>query len=277
MILHKSQLDALLTQHNIQTSSLDVLWEVDENIVYGITIDGSNAIETWRLLYKIVSITQHYPVLLGSKEEANTYIESNGFMEKASPFLAVSEIINVGNSLDIEEWLVDVEAQRREEWRELGIEDEDDIYSLISEIDPVALEEMIHYEDCVPRREYTIFKDTLTKEPYQEVVIALVPTIFSWEVPAFLKFGNWNDCPEPEVQVSIMKRWYELYGAEVVGISNDVVEMQVKNPPEDMAASLCLAKEQYIYCHDIVSQGVQTVRNLATSLLESKVWYFWWD
>lgn len=277
MILHKSQLNTLLTQYNIQTSSLDVLWEVDENIVYGIIVNGVDAIETWCQLYEIVSTTQHYPVLLGSKEEANAYIENSEFVEQASPSLTVSEIINIGNSLDIEEWLVDVEAQRREEWKELGIEDENEIYSFISKIDPVALEEMINYEDCVPRREYTIFKDTLTKEPYKEVVIALVPTTFSWEVPAFLKFGNWNDCPEPEVQVSVMKRWYELYGAEVVGISNDVVEMQVKNPPQDMATSLDLAKEQYIYCYDIVTQGVQTVQNLATTLLDSHIWYFWWD
>ncbi|BAZ14953.1 hypothetical protein NIES4071_68230 [Calothrix sp. NIES-4071] len=112
---------------------------------------------------------------------------------------------------------------------------------------------------------------------YQEVVIALVPTTASWQVPAFLKFGNWNDCPQSEVHVALMKHWYELYGAEVVGISNDVVEMQVKNPPKDMAESLHLALEQYIYCYDIVNQGVQTLKNLATALLESKIWYFWWD
>ncbi|OKH35213.1 hypothetical protein NIES2101_37875, partial [Calothrix sp. HK-06] len=48
-----------------------------------------------------------------------------------------------------------------------------------------------------------------------------------------------------------MKHWYELSGTEVVGISNDVVEMQVKNPPRNMSESFHLAKEQYIYCYDI--------------------------
>jgi hypothetical protein len=38
-----------------------------------------------------------------------------------------------------------------------------------------------------------------------------------------------------------------------------------------------LAMEQYLYCADIVDQGVESVANLATLLLKQKVWYFWWD
>jgi len=38
-----------------------------------------------------------------------------------------------------------------------------------------------------------------------------------------------------------------------------------------------LAKEQYIFCNDIVDQGVGTVSALAATLLDSNYWYFWWD
>jgi hypothetical protein len=38
-----------------------------------------------------------------------------------------------------------------------------------------------------------------------------------------------------------------------------------------------LAHEQFIYCADIVHQGVQTESNLAQTLLGSGNWFFWWD
>jgi hypothetical protein len=53
MNLHKSEIDVLLIQYNIQVNSQRLLWEADNNKVYGITVDGINAIETWRQLYKI--------------------------------------------------------------------------------------------------------------------------------------------------------------------------------------------------------------------------------
>lgn len=164
MILHKSQLNALLTQHNIHTSSLDILWEVDENVVYGIIVDGNNAIETWRLLYEIISRTRHYPVLLGSKEQANCYIDCNfpKLAKYSNQTLTVNQIINIGNSLNSEQWLIKVEAERREEW-DFFYPEEDEA------------EKAIEYY-IFPRVQYSIHQEVLIQEPYQEVVLALVPT-----------------------------------------------------------------------------------------------------
>lgn len=112
MNLHKSEIDALLIQYHIQVNSQRLLWEVDNNKVYGITVDGINAIEIWRQLYKIISVTQHYPVLLGSQEETNCYIKNNftNFAVQDNEALTVNGIINIGNSLNVEEWLAEVEA-----------------------------------------------------------------------------------------------------------------------------------------------------------------------
>src|SRR5439155_9001674 len=87
--------------------------------------------------------------------------------------------------------------------------------------------------------------------------LALAPSKTSWQVPAFLRFGNWNACPSPKEHVSIMKRWKELYGAELVGISHDTVEMQVARPPMDRASAMKLAEEQFAYCEDLVYQGCE--------------------
>ena len=63
----------------------------------------------------------------------------------------------------------------------------------------------------------------------------------------------------------------------MVSITRDVIEFAVKNPPKTREAAMELAKEQYIFCNDIVDQGVGTVSALAATLLDSNYWYFWWD
>jgi hypothetical protein len=48
-------------------------------------------------------------------------------------------------------------------------------------------------------------------------------------------------------------------------------------PTTDKKVAMQLAREHHAYCYDIVEQGVGTTAKLASSLLESRYWYFWWD
>jgi Domain of unknown function (DUF4253) len=73
------------------------------------------------------------------------------------------------------------------------------------------------------------------------------------------------------------RRWHEQYGAEIIGAFPDLMEMRVARPALTREDALDLAKEQYIYCIDIVSQGTQTVQALAAGLLGGTAWFFWWD
>ncbi len=125
--------------------------------------------------------------------------------------------------------------------------------------------------------EFRIPYDVLSHEPYEVVWLALVPTVIPWQIPAILRYGAWNDCPEPAVHAAAMKYWRTAYGAEVVGMSSDVVEMKVSRPPRSRDAALRLARQQYAYCYDIVEQGTNTLSNLAACLLDGTAWYFWWD
>jgi hypothetical protein len=53
--------------------------------------------------------------------------------------------------------------------------------------------------------------------------------------------------------------------------------MRVANPPTTKEDALKLAEEQFVYCEDIVTQGTETIENLAAGLINAKKWYFWWD
>jgi Domain of unknown function (DUF4253) len=69
----------------------------------------------------------------------------------------------------------------------------------------------------------------------------------------------------------------EYVEAEVVSITNNVIEMRVSRPPLNRYDALSLATEHYLYCNDIVEQGTKNLNILAAKLLKSSVWYFWWD
>lgn len=110
----------------------------------------------------------------------------------------------------------------------------------------------------------------------EECILAKIPTNEPWEVFAWLPFGGWNDCPNPEEMIWVAKYWYERYGAIPAVLTHDVLEFSAP-PVKDKDTALGLALEQFAACSDIVFQGVDTIGRLAGSLMESSVWYFWWD
>jgi hypothetical protein len=117
----------------------------------------------------------------------------------------------------------------------------------------------------------------LSGKVHQWVWIAKIPTAKPCEVPAYLKLGGWNECPASEEHVAVWRFWQAKYGAEILCVTSDVIEATVKNPPAEKEECYTLAKEQFGYCSDIVTQGVGTIDALAATLCNGKSWYFWWD
>ena len=98
-----------------------------------------------------------------------------------------------------------------------------------------------------------------------------------YQVPAYLGFGGWNDCPGPELQVAVLREWGIEYRARPVCITGDVLECAVLHAPQTESAAMKLAAEQWIFCEDIVSQGTQSIRKLAMDIWQAPTWFFWWD
>ena len=123
----------------------------------------------------------------------------------------------------------------------------------------------------------TITNDILTGEPLKRVHIAIIPAKSAADIPAYLGWGNWNSNPPAEVHVAMFRRWNAKYGAEIVGMTGDVLNFKVSKRPTSKEEAFTLAKEMYQYCADIVEQGTQDIETLAATLLVSDYWYFWWD
>lgn len=195
---------------------------------------------------------KYTPVILGTSEDINNLeysIENN----KDS----INDIIKKSKNYNAETIIKE------------RLNEDSEYYNIVEEGDwPAALD---------PIQTITANIDILSGEYLKEVYIGLVPTGNSYEVPAYLKFGGWNECPAPEEQVGILRYWYEKYGAQIISLTSDVLECTVSNPPKTKVQSMDLAREQYFYCPDIVFQGTGDISVLAGSLFNSEYWYFWWD
>jgi len=123
----------------------------------------------------------------------------------------------------------------------------------------------------------TIARDLSSGQFHDHVHLLLLPAKGSWEVPAYLRWGNWNACPPPEYHVAALRRWNENYGAELVAINGDTMNLRVAHRPKTRSEALALAREHYGYCPDIVDQGVESISALAATLMASDWWFFWWD
>lgn len=114
-------------------------------------------------------------------------------------------------------------------------------------------------------------------DPHTRAHILLVPATSGSEVPAMLDWGRWLDCPSPELQVATLRNWQQDYGAELVGLSADTMDIRVTRRPMSRDVALDLAREQFAYCADANLQHDQNLSALAATLMADDWWLFWWD
>jgi hypothetical protein len=219
-----------------------------------IKIPGTGAIRVLNEHRSRYPATGQYPFLIGDVEELERLQEMTEFNEQ-------DPVDITRGSLEINaiKWI----AGRRAEAEDYGYGSADSEGDWPGEIPD--------------KGSVGLHKDVLTKEIKREVYLGIAAIEKPWHLPAVLRYRAWNECPEAEVHCAFHRAWGADYGAEITGMSGDVVECAVARPPMTREAVIKLAWEQYWYCADIVDQGCGTVANLAATLLNSNYWYFWWD
>jgi hypothetical protein len=268
-----STVEEVLRKHGVETATMQVQFGEADKTMYYLSTDGASAIELWQKLRGLVTETGYWPVVVGGPENLDQHLDALARHEGK----ATQAIIESSLGIDGKEWLRNV--------REEDVYDSDDDEYDEDEGDSVPRGEWPSGSEFKPDDRFTIpykgqwipSEGRMVYEPLPTVYIALVPTAVSWQVPAYLKVGSWNYCPEPEEHCAVLRFWQDRYGAEIVGMLYDTFELQVARPPENRESALELAKEQCGYCPDIVEQGVGSIEALAATLLNGHVWFFWWD
>lgn len=189
--------------------------------------------------------THRYPFIIGNDRDLENLRDMC-----EPPSDDGKEIIEQAMSFDIKTWLLEHAPKKKSAWPKKPLSPNSGILSV---------------------------NDTLTGQRKPQIHIGFVESTCDWHVYAKLGYGGWNDCPAPHVHVALHKYWDEQYKTSLIYLSGDTVETLVKAPVTEKTKALALAEEQYGYCYDIVEQGMGTVGKLASSLLNSRYWYFWWD
>jgi hypothetical protein len=256
------QLLSVVHAHGVDTADLRVLADLPERMFYFL-IPGRDAERCWQALCAQVVTTGYWPVILGNDDDFE-YVTDH-LTEPYTRNMSVTTIIADAATADAGEWLRAA----------LQMQDSDE-----GPWDTTEGEFALRGPwptDMVPATTISVPYHWQTREPYPRIAMGLVPTSTSWQVPAYLRFGDFNACPNPVSHVSVLKHWEERYGAEIVSMTHDTIELRVTHPPTNRDHAIALAYEQFAYCPDIVEQGVGTLDALAATLMNGSAWFFWWD
>jgi hypothetical protein len=257
---------AQLQKLDVDTSTLQPIHLATGEVFFIFSIPRRQAYPLWLTLRNHKTITAHWPLILGTGEDAAFYQQ-----DLSDPDLdSVAQIISNAHLLNRHTWFSD-------RLRELGYaprhEDPDpDRQSIDDAPGPWLAEITPKWRSWY---EMSIFRQSTTD--ITPVIVALFPTTKCWEAPAWLKYGNWNACPEPEGHILLWHHWYHQFDAEPVALAGDTLEFRVQRPPTNQVAALQLAYEHFAYCPDRTDEDVELIASLAALLLNTSSWFFWWD
>jgi hypothetical protein len=199
------------------------------------------------------------PVIIGTQDNFSQLTDL--WDEEEFAAITPQDYLDSATKLDLEKWFQDQRTEVAE--------------------DPEHLEHIDKPSDWNTKsgagEDFAVVREVLSRKLHPWVLLAKIPTPQPYETPAYLKLGSWNACPDAPVHAAVWKKWQEEYGAKVLSVSGDIIEATVARPPLEKDTCYKLAQEQFLYCSDIVDQGVGSIDALAATLYGGKSWYFWWD
>lgn len=274
-----TQVESELSKHGVDVSRpIELIADTIGYIIPG----GKRAVTIWHALMPQAANLGVWPLICGTPDELEHFADNNEhwagqtageLLARVPGFPPPTSKKSPGEQLE----------ETRRLMKERGIE----MPSFLEDVFAAAAKEENHshykpdfstWPASPERAEHRIVTAYgLGESEPKECLLALVPSSNPSDAPAHLRFGDWNDCPPPEIHVAYLRHWFERYGAVPIGIMHDVIELFVPRPPSTPEEAWDLACEQESYCSDIVTQGTQTVECLAMELWHSPYWFFWWD
>ncbi|TDB87813.1 DUF4253 domain-containing protein [Actinomadura sp. KC216] len=76
---------------------------------------------------------------------------------------------------------------------------------------------------------------------------------------------------------AVLRGWEDRFGARVVGLGFNTLELSVAAPPITTRHAVQVAAEHWTFCPDILFQGPGTLAGYAEEIRGKTNWSFWWD
>lgn len=103
--------------------------------------------------------------------------------------------------------------------------------------------------------------------------VVLLPTDEPWRAAALMPFYGVNSLVTLEVFVSLLRRWYTRWGAEVTASYGTLLDARVHYPPVHAEDALAVAVEQGVLAHDTIWLPGVSLRDHARALIGRKTWH----
>ncbi len=229
-----------------------------EKFVYRFVVCGSSCLAVYSAMKEIGSLCGYQPVLV---DEDRFSMSLDPYGERYLTLrYSVDKVMEESFLVDCEQWL---DARRSDE---------------VSGFDPASGRRSSY------RHSNDVFIELTDEEgrSLDRVSVVLFPgeAVAFWG-ERFMVDSTWTLA----VHVAILRRWRELWGAEIVTWGYDMVEMRCSKRPSTFEEALRLAWEHYSYTSDIFYERFpqhhhpqfKSLEDLAALLLRSDVWWFFWD
>ncbi|RAY16025.1 DUF4253 domain-containing protein [Actinomadura craniellae] len=76
---------------------------------------------------------------------------------------------------------------------------------------------------------------------------------------------------------AVVRSWEDRFGARVVGLGFNTLELSVAAPPVTSRHALHVAAEHWTFCPENIVQGPGTLVEYAETIRGARSWSFWWD
>jgi hypothetical protein len=129
---------------------------------------------------------------------------------------------------------------------------------------------------------------SLSQDQIQDVLTSLRPArlgLVSASRPAdVLPLIGWSGfAPGTDGTLSlaaVLRSWEDRFGARLLDIGFAEIRLLVERPPCTDEAAQRLAAEQLVFCNECTlagQVGLSDVSSIASSLVNTPIWGFWWD
>lgn len=222
----------------------------DDDKFFVIKVAARNAVSEWTKARSVVEKTGYWPIITDDVEQLIETFELDLWEEDAQD---AEQIVKLSESINAQKYLAE---KYKNNLKEYDIEEGE-------------------WPKHVPLDIRQSPRMVLTDN---SISILFCSANDSWRVPAALRWGSAIDGMMPHYHTAFLKHWFEKYGAELVCANLSVMEFKVAKPPEAKSDAMALAKEQFAYCPEIVTQREtsQTIAAHAAELYKNPRWCFTW-
>jgi len=237
-------------------------------------VAGTSAVSQWKQLNQ----KEGTAIIIGSLDDVQSVKENFEFSANVTVETILAKAANLSHPSSLYDHITNEHRSFVESLKQQ--EGQADLAAEMDALNPIHIPDEYwgDWPDQVSSTDSVLsLLDWSTGKPLETVYITILPTKNTWEAAAYLKFGNWNANPPPEIHVAAMKQWAKDFGATPIVMNVDTIELYVDTRPNSQENAKKLAAEQYLYSPDIVNQGVDEVSMLAAILEKNHHWYFWWD